>query len=164
MLASCAIGAADPAKILHLATNDIDTFDPQQWSDQYSADIGSAVFESLYEWDYLARPPGIVPVTAIAAPEISADGKTWTIRIKPGIYFTDDPAFRGKPRELTGVARFACIFAAILVRACCKSVVARSCSILASSARRLAVTVIGGRRYTGTPSTYLPVAIATIGV
>ena len=100
MLASCAIGAADPAKILHLATNDIDTFDPQQWSDQYSVDIGSAIFESLYEWDYLARPPGIVPVTAIAAPEISADGKTWTIRIKPGIYFTDDPAFRGKPREL----------------------------------------------------------------
>ncbi len=33
-------------------------------------------------------------------PEISADGRTWTIRIKPGIYFTDDPAFKGKKREL----------------------------------------------------------------
>ena len=64
------------------------------------ADIGSAIFEPLYEWDYLARPPGIVPDTAVAAPEISADGKTWTIRIKPGIYFTGDPAFHGKPREL----------------------------------------------------------------
>ena len=36
-----------------------------------------------------------------ALPEISPDGKTWTIRIKPGIYFTDDPAFKGKKRELT---------------------------------------------------------------
>ncbi len=33
-------------------------------------------------------------------PEISADGKTWTIRIRPGIYFADDPVFKGKRREL----------------------------------------------------------------
>jgi oligopeptide transport system substrate-binding protein len=99
-LVSCAAAAADPAKILRLATNDIDTLDPQQWQDRYSQEIGSSIFESLYEWDYLARPPGIVPDTAAAAPEVSADGKTWTIRIKPGIHFTGDPAFHGKPREL----------------------------------------------------------------
>ena len=34
-------------------------------------------------------------------PEISPDGRTWTIRITPGIYFADDPAFKGKKRELT---------------------------------------------------------------
>jgi oligopeptide transport system substrate-binding protein len=100
VLVSCAAGAADPAKVLRLATNDIDTLDPQQWQDRYSLEIGMSIFESLYEWDYLARPPGIVPNTAAAAPEVSADGKTWTIRLKPGIHFTDDPAFRGKPREL----------------------------------------------------------------
>jgi len=27
--------------------------------------------------------------------------QVWTIRIKPGIYFADDPAFRGRKRELT---------------------------------------------------------------
>src|SRR5205814_1089963 len=27
--------------------------------------------------------------------------KTWTFKIKPGIYFADDPAFKGKKRELT---------------------------------------------------------------
>jgi len=100
VLASCAASAADPAKVLHLATNDIDTLDPHQWQDRFSRDIGTSIFEPLYEWDYLARPPGLAPVTAAGAPEISADGKTWTIRIKPGIHFTDDPAFRGKPREL----------------------------------------------------------------
>ena len=70
-----AAGAADPAKILRLATNDVDTFDPQQWQDRYSQEIGMSIFESLYEWDYLARPPGIVPNTAAAAPEVSIDGE-----------------------------------------------------------------------------------------
>jgi oligopeptide transport system substrate-binding protein len=93
--------AADPDKVLRLATSDIDTLDPQQWQDTYSNTVGSAIFEALYEWDYLGRPPAPVPNTAAAAPDISADGRTWTIRIKPGIHFTDDPAFRGKPRELT---------------------------------------------------------------
>ena len=33
-------------------------------------------------------------------PESSEDFRTWTIRIRPGIYFQDDPAFEGKRREL----------------------------------------------------------------
>jgi ABC-type transport system substrate-binding protein len=33
-------------------------------------------------------------------PEVSADGTTYTVRVKPGIYFNDDPAFNGKKREL----------------------------------------------------------------
>jgi ABC-type transport system substrate-binding protein len=34
-------------------------------------------------------------------PEASADFRTWTVRLQPGILFTDDPAFGGRPRELT---------------------------------------------------------------
>ena len=33
-------------------------------------------------------------------PEASADFRTWTVRIQPGIYFADDPAFKGKKREV----------------------------------------------------------------
>ena len=33
-------------------------------------------------------------------PRSSDDFRTWTIRIRPGIYFADDPAFKGKRREL----------------------------------------------------------------
>jgi ABC-type transport system substrate-binding protein len=84
-----------------LSTSDIDTLDPQQWQDTYSNTVGSAIFEALYEWDYLGRPPAPVPNTAAGPPEVSVDATTWTIRIKPGISFTDDPAFGGKPRELT---------------------------------------------------------------
>ena len=75
-------------------------FDPQATSDYYSSHVERAIFEPLYTFDYLARPHRIVPNTAAAMPEISADGRTWKIRIRPGIHFADDPAFKGRKREL----------------------------------------------------------------
>jgi len=98
---TCAATAADPTKVLRVAQGDIDTLDPQQWSDYFSAWVGVAIFEGLYEWDYLVRPVRLTPNTAAALPKISDDGLIWTISVKPGIYFSDDPAFGGKPRELT---------------------------------------------------------------
>ena len=101
-LAACfQASAADPNKVLRLALPDIETLDPQQYNDDPSFEVIAAIFEGLYEWDYLATSPTLVPVTAAGPPQISADALTWTVRIKPGIYFTDDPAFKGKPRELT---------------------------------------------------------------
>jgi oligopeptide transport system substrate-binding protein len=97
---NCAFAAADPSKVLRVASPDIETLDPQQTNDQYSADIIRAIFEGLYEWDYLASPTHLAPLTAAALPEISNDGRTWSIQLKPGIFFTDDPAFGGKHREL----------------------------------------------------------------
>src|SRR5262249_39970399 len=40
------------------------------------------------------------PRTASALPEVSADGRVYTLHLKPGIFFTPDPAFKGKRREL----------------------------------------------------------------
>lgn len=97
---SCAAGAADLNKVLHVASFDIETFDPQQFNDNPSFEVFAAIFEGLYEYDYLASPPRLAPVTAIGQPMVTDDGKTWTIRLTPGIYFTDDPAFGGKRREL----------------------------------------------------------------
>ena len=59
-----------------------------------------ALFEPLYEWDYLSPTPKLAPLTAAAPPEVTDGGRVWTIRLKRGILFTDDPAFKGKPREL----------------------------------------------------------------
>jgi oligopeptide transport system substrate-binding protein len=94
--------AADLSKTLRVAFPIAETgFDPAPVGDIYSQYVNRAIFDALYKYDYLARPYKIVPNTAVAMPEISADGKMWTIRIKPGIYFADDPAFKGKKRELT---------------------------------------------------------------
>ena len=76
-------------------------FDPAQISDLYSNYDVSNVFEPPLQYDYLARPAKIRPRTAEAMPQISADYQTITVRIRPGIVFQDDPAFNGKPRELT---------------------------------------------------------------
>ncbi len=93
--------AADPSKVLHLSFGDITSLDPQQGNDIFSTRITQQIFEALYEFDYLAMPAKVVPNTAEALPEVSPDGKTWTIRLRKGIRFADDPAFGGKPRELT---------------------------------------------------------------
>ncbi|HVE48532.1 MAG TPA: ABC transporter substrate-binding protein [Casimicrobiaceae bacterium] len=103
-MANCAAAQpthADPAKVLRVMFPIAETgFDPQAISDLYSAHIVRAIFDPLYSYDYLSRPYRLIPNTAVALPEISADGATWTIRIKPGIYFADDPVFKGKKREL----------------------------------------------------------------
>ena len=92
--------AADPAKVLRIAQFDIDTLDAQQYSDDPSFQVIMAIFEPLYEWDYLSPTPKLTPLTAATPPEVTDGGRVWTIRLKRGIHFTDDPAFKGKPREL----------------------------------------------------------------
>jgi ABC-type transport system substrate-binding protein len=97
---ACAAAAADPSKILRVAVSDIDTLDPHQYNDNPSFEVLIAIFEPLYEWAYLESPPKLTPLTATAPIEFADGGKRWTMRVKPGIFFTDDPAFKGKPREL----------------------------------------------------------------
>ncbi len=94
--------AADLNKTLHVAFITAETgFDPQAVNDLYSQYVVREIFAPLYRYDYLARPYKVVPNTAAALPEISADGLTWTIKLKQGLYFSDDPAFKGARRELT---------------------------------------------------------------
>jgi oligopeptide transport system substrate-binding protein len=92
--------SADPAKVLRIASPDITSLDPQQGTDVYSTRVASAIFEGLYQYDYLASPASVIPNTAASMPEIVDGGRTWTIRLRRGIRFADDAAFKGKPREL----------------------------------------------------------------
>ncbi len=94
--------AADPGKILHAAFAIAETsFDPQFASDAASDAIISNVFEAMLDYDYLVRPVRLVPRTLETLPTVSDDGAIYLCHVKPGIHFTPDPAFGGKPRELT---------------------------------------------------------------
>jgi ABC-type transport system substrate-binding protein len=75
-------------------------FDPTQAGDLYSNRVIAHIFEALLDYDPLAVPVRRVPRTAEAMPEASADFKTWTVRLRRGVLFADDPAFKGRPREL----------------------------------------------------------------
>jgi ABC-type transport system substrate-binding protein len=102
ILSAGSLSAADLNKVLHVAfVAPENGFDPQASNDLYSNYVNREIFDSLYRYDFLARPYKVVPNTATALPQISADGLTWTIKLKPGIYFSDDPAFKGKKRELS---------------------------------------------------------------
>ncbi|MDP1650214.1 MAG: ABC transporter substrate-binding protein [Rubrivivax sp.] len=103
--------AADPGlRILRYAFPIAESsFDPPQITDVYSRTVITHIFEGLYTYDHLARPARIVPLTALGMPEVSADFRTWTVSIQPGIFFADDPALGGRPRELVA-ADFAYVF------------------------------------------------------
>ena len=100
-LTSAPLLAADMTKVIRHVLPAAETgFDPAAAHDLYSATIEQAIFETLLTYDYLARPAKLVPLTAEAMPTISDNGKTYTFKIRKGIYFTPDPAFKGKKREL----------------------------------------------------------------
>ncbi|MEO8059309.1 MAG: ABC transporter substrate-binding protein, partial [Burkholderiales bacterium] len=73
---------------------------PAKVNDLYSRTLTPHIFEGLYKYDYLARPIKIKPLTADGMPQASSDFRTWTVKVKPGIFFADDPAFKGRRREL----------------------------------------------------------------
>ncbi len=97
-----AAAAADMGKTLRVAFPVAETgFDPQAVGDTYSYYVCHAIFDPLYTYDYFARPVRLVPNTAAGLPQITDGGRTYTIKVKPGIYFAADPAFKGRKRELT---------------------------------------------------------------
>src|SRR5690349_21079396 len=95
--------AADMSKTLHVAFANAESgFDPQAASDTTtSSAIIGAIFDPLFVFDYFARPLRMVPNTAAGPPEITDGGRTYTIKVKRGIYFAADAAFNGRKRELT---------------------------------------------------------------
>ena len=96
------MGRADPAKVLRYAFEVAETsFDPQKISDVYSSIVNKGMFDAPLRYDHLARPVKLIPNTLSAMPEVSADFKTYVLRVKPGIYFDNHEVFGGKKRELT---------------------------------------------------------------
>ncbi|MBQ5938712.1 MULTISPECIES: ABC transporter substrate-binding protein [unclassified Massilia] len=107
MLLPLLCGAASQAapgeeKVLRMFLSTSETgLDPAVASDNATLSLLENLFDPLLRYDYLARPARLRPNTATALPEVSADGLTYTFRIRPGILFTPDPAFKGARREVT---------------------------------------------------------------
>ncbi|MBL6990764.1 MAG: ABC transporter substrate-binding protein [Bacteriovoracaceae bacterium] len=89
-------------RVLNLAVGSkIKGMDPIYANDRYSSNEVGRVYEGLLEYHYLKRPYTLVPNLAEAMPAVSADGLTYTFKVKKGVYFHDDKAFTdGKGREL----------------------------------------------------------------
>lgn len=77
-----------------------ETLDPVRIDNSQAAVAAAGIYDTLYVLDPLARTAAIVPAAAAALPEVSADFRVYTVRIKRGILFTPHARFGGKAREL----------------------------------------------------------------
>jgi ABC-type transport system substrate-binding protein len=93
--------AAQP-KVLHMFLSTSETgLDPAVASDIATLSLLENLFDPLLRYDYLARPVKLRGNTATGLPAVTDGGRTYTFHIRPGIFFTPDPAFKGKQREVT---------------------------------------------------------------
>lgn len=89
-------------KVLHAYITTPETgLDPAVASDLATLGLLENLFDPLLGYDYQARPLKLHGNTATDLPVIGDTGLSYTFKIRPGIYFTPDPAFKGQPRELT---------------------------------------------------------------
>jgi len=77
-----------------------ETLDPVRAYDAQTFAITAGIYDTLYGLDPLAPTATLVPIAAAALPDVSPDHRVFTIRVRPGIYFTPHARFGGEPREL----------------------------------------------------------------
>ena len=102
LLGGCAKKVDPNVKVLNFViSSKVKGMDPVYAADKYSNNEIARVYEGLLEYHYLKRPYTLVPNLAASMPKVSADGLTYTFKIKQGVMFHDDICFpRGKGREL----------------------------------------------------------------
>ncbi len=85
----------------HFFDSSVHSTDPLDASDIYAERIALSIYDTLFEYRYLSRPYRLKPSLALDFPQVSSDFLTYTITLKEGIFFQDDPCFPGgKGREL----------------------------------------------------------------
>ena len=77
----------DPGTFYEAYWNTAQTFDSAKAYDTVSSKMVDQCVEALYEYDGFDPDFTIVPVLAAAMPEISADGRVYTIRLRPNICY-----------------------------------------------------------------------------
>lgn len=89
-------------QVYHGAHQDsVKSIDPANAYDSISLDVVPNIYETLYQYDYLAETYRTIPLLAADMPKYSADRLTVTIPIKRGIRYQDDKCFPdGKGREV----------------------------------------------------------------
>src|SRR5689334_18945317 len=81
--------------VLHVAQRtDLATWDPAAANDRVTLSALGNIYESLYQYAYLAETYKVVPLLAADFPKFSADRLTVTIPIQHGIFYQNDPSFK----------------------------------------------------------------------
>src|SRR5436305_13868777 len=79
----------DPNTYYYFTIANLKTLDPAEIDDTESAAVVGNIFETLYNYEYGTTPYKLIPQIAAEMPQVSADGKTMTIKLRKGIHFYD---------------------------------------------------------------------------
>ena len=77
--------------------SEVKSVDPATCGDTTSAAVQGNIYESLYCYHYLKRPPEVIPQLGAEMPQVSEDGLTYTIRLRPGVQYHRNPCFGKEP-------------------------------------------------------------------
>jgi len=90
---TAADGVTQVESTLRLAFNQaLPGLDPLRAGSHESSMLIGAVYDRLYRYALLERPYQLLPQAAESMPEISADGRSYIITLRPGQRFHSDPA------------------------------------------------------------------------
>lgn len=95
---SKAAGAKNPTTFTEATFGDVDTLDPALAYDTASGEVLQNVYNTLIFYDG-DKPGSFVPMLASEMPTISADGKTYTFKLRSGVTFQN-----GDPMTASDVA------------------------------------------------------------
>ena len=71
----------------------VKSLDPAFADDLASRDLTALCYDTLLQYDYLARPYKLKPSMIKMMPEISADGKSYTFELRDDLLFAADSCF-----------------------------------------------------------------------
>ena len=89
--------AADAQTTLRRTVDRMPSFDPVQSESVGAMRCVTLVYETLLEYDYLARPYQLHGCLAEGLPDVSSDGRTLTFRLRRGIFFGPDRSLGADP-------------------------------------------------------------------
>lgn len=67
----------------------IRTFDPATIQDRYTNEVSGEIMEPLFQYSYLKDTYELEPLVAESMPQVSADGLTYTFKIRKDAYYYD---------------------------------------------------------------------------
>ncbi len=77
---SAALAAGKTLRLQMLA--DVEVLDPARAGSLSTLNTIAPLYHQLLTYDYLARPVKLIPYAAESLPQVSADGRTYTLRIR----------------------------------------------------------------------------------
>ena len=99
--AVCTLSAAPQRVINTAAGGRVRTIDPAFADDFASRNLIGAVYDTLLEYDYDARPYKLKPAMLKSMPRASKDFRRYSFELRDDLYFASDPVFGGKREKIT---------------------------------------------------------------